>query len=105
MNTDMQPLPTARELHPEWTPEQARPEIGGPAYVIDELRSSGDQVAILTKLTGSWASGSALLEWFDPHHHAGPQTVGQWFRADHITSSREVARLGRRTLRTLGWSV
>lgn len=111
MNADMQPLPTARELHPEWTPEQARPEIGELAYVIDG-ESNGDTpgtdspTSILTNLTGGWGvAGVARLEWFDEHFEGGPQQRGQSFRADHVTSRVEVARMSRRELRELGWKV
>lgn len=84
------------------SPEANAPVVGKGAWVIGEIAAREDEhPAILAALKGSVAT----LFWWDEGYFLGPQWRGQCFRADRVTSSREVANASPRELRAAGWNI
>lgn len=80
-------------------PEASVPVVGKIAWLLgSSMARENDNAAILTALS----DGVATLFWWDS---SLKQWRGQCFRADHITSSRDVATTNWRTLRDAGWNV
>lgn len=80
-------------------PEMSAPVVGKLAWLLgSSMARENDNAAILTALHDNVAT----LFWWD---EVMKQWRGQCFRADHITSSREVAIADWRALRDAGWNV